>query len=79
MSSLSCRREHDKAVSYHCFNCYIDNTLREAAESMGGGISISYNTSKGLHLTYRDTVVGSTMQDALYIDLELVAEPSRGC
>ena len=42
-------------------------------------MSISYDTSKGLHLTYRDTVEGSTMQDALYIDLELVAEPSRGC
>ena len=42
------------------FNCYMDNILRKATESMGGGISISYNTSKGLYLTYWDTVEGST-------------------
>ena len=54
----------------------MDNILREATESMGGGISISYNTSKGLYLTYQDTVEGSaTIQDALYADdLALVAE-----
>ena len=58
------------------FNCYMDNIMREAAESMGGGISISFNTSKGLYLTYRDTVEGSTtVQDVLYADdLTLVAE-----
>ena len=38
------------------FNCYMDNILWEAAESMGGGISISFNSKKGL--TYRDTVKG---------------------
>ena len=61
------------------FNCYMDNILREAAESMGGGISISFNTKKGLYLTYRDTVEGSTtVQDALYADdLVLVAEQKQ--
>ena len=57
----------------------MDNILREAAESMGGGISISFNTKKGLYLTYRDTVEGSTtVQDALYADdLVLVAEQKQ--
>ena len=41
--------------------------MREAIESMGGGISISYNTNQGLYLTYRDAVEGSTtVQDVLY-------------
>ena len=42
---------------------------------MGGGISASYNTSKGLYLTYRDAVEGlTTVQDVLYPDdLALVA------
>ena len=54
----------------------MDNIMREATMSMGGGISISYNTSKGLYLTYRDAVEGSTtVQDVLYADdLALVAE-----
>ena len=58
------------------FNCYRDNIMREAIESMGGGISISYNTNQGLYLTYRDAVEGSTtVQDVLYPDdLALVAE-----
>ena len=57
----------------------MDNILREAAESMGGGISISFNTKKGLYLTYRDTVEGSTaVRDALYADdLVLVAEQKQ--
>ena len=58
------------------FNCYMDNIMREASESLGGGINISYNTSKGLYLTYRDAVEGSTtVQEVLYADdLALVAE-----
>ena len=58
------------------FNCYMDNIMREASESLGGGINISYNTSKGLYLTYRDAVEGSTtFQEVLYADdLALVAE-----
>ena len=58
------------------FNCYMDNIMREASESLGGGINISYNTSKGLYLTYRDAVEGTTtVQEVLYADdLALVAE-----
>ena len=52
--------------------------MREAIESMGGGISISisYNTNQGLYVMYQDAVEGSTtVQDALYADdLALVEE-----
>ena len=60
------------------FNCYRDNIMREAIESMGGGISTSYDT-RGLYLTYRDAVEGlTTVQDVLYPnDLALVAERRR--
>ena len=72
------------ALSPILFTCYIDNIMREAIESMDGGISISYNTSKGLYLTYRYAVEGSTtVQHVLYADdLALVAEQRRtyrGC
>ena len=58
------------------FNCCMDNIMREAIVSMGGGISMSYNTREGLYLTYRDAVEGSTtVQDVPYADdLTLVAE-----
>ena len=49
------------------FNCYMDSIMREASQSLGGGINISYNTRKGLYLTYRDAVEGSTtVQEVLY-------------
>ncbi len=48
------------ALSPILFNYHMDNIMREAIESLGGGIKISYNTSKGLYLTYRDAVEGST-------------------
>ena len=52
--------------------------MREAIESMGGGISTSYDT-RGLYLTYRDAVEGlTTVQDVLYPnDLALMAERRR--
>ena len=41
------------------FNCYMDNILREAAESMNGGITIEYNTSsQKLFLTYQSKIEG---------------------
>ena len=68
-----------KLLSYAGF-VVADRLLMEEvwrAESTGGGISISYNTSKRLYLTYGDTVEGSTTvaQDVLYADdLAPVAE-----
>ena len=46
----------------------LGESLREVIKSMGGGISISYNTREGLYLTYQDAVERlTTVQDVLAV------------
>ena len=52
-------------------NCFMDSTLREMTETLGGGFHIEHATGGGLILSYRDkTSTSSCVQDALYADEE---------
>ena len=46
----------------------MDNILREATETLGGGLNVNY-TTEGVFLTYRNkTPAVACIQDELYAD-----------
>ena len=58
------------------FNCYMDQIVRNAMETMGGGLHIQHTTAGRLFLTYRVKTTGASwIQGIQYADdLSLIAE-----
>ena len=58
------------------FYCFIDKILKEATETLSGGLHIQHTTEGGVFLSYRGkTPVAACIQDVPYMDnLAMVAE-----